>query len=63
MRILKIIVKVLTRTLKYDRLLKHFSAGVVKLVYTLALGAGGAIRGGSSPLSGTYEIRCTTPWN
>ena len=29
------------------------SAGVVKLVYTLALGACGEIRGGSSPLSGT----------
>lgn len=29
-------------------------AAVVKLVYTYALGAYGAIRGGPSPLSGTF---------
>jgi hypothetical protein len=29
-------------------------AGMVKLVYTLALGASGETRGGSSPLPGTF---------
>ncbi len=56
MRILKTVVKPLTCERNRDRLQKHFSAGVVKLVYTLALGAGGAIRGGSSPLSGTQKF-------
>ena len=55
MHLNQMVVKVLTRALKCDRLDKHFLAGVVKLVYTLALGAGGAIRGGSSPLSGTKK--------
>ena len=36
-------------------------AGMAKLVDALALGASGAIRGGSSPLPGT-RIELVRPW-
>ena len=42
--------------IKSNRLSSRKLAGVVKLVYTHALGACGATRGGSSPLSGTHWI-------